>query len=42
MLSSEAINLRITELLKERNMSVYKLSYLAGISNLLVILDVVK
>lgn len=42
MLSSEAFNLRITELLKEHNMSVYKLSYLAGISNLLVILDVVK
>ena len=36
MLSSEAINLRITELLKERNMSVYKLSYLAGISNSII------
>lgn len=36
MLSSEAINLRITELLKERNISVYKLSYLAGISNSII------
>ena len=36
MLSSEAINLRITELLKERNLSVYKLSYLAGISNSII------
>lgn len=36
MTSSEAINLRITELLKERNMSVYKLSYLAGISNSII------
>lgn len=36
MLSSESINLRITELLKERNISVYKLSYLAGISNSII------
>ena len=36
MTSSEAINLRITELLKERNMSVYKLSYLTGISNSII------
>ncbi len=36
MLSSEAINLRITELLKERNISVYKLSYLASISNSII------
>ena len=36
MLSSEAINLRITELLKERNISVCKLSYLAGISNSII------
>lgn len=36
MLSSEAINLRITELLKERNLSAYKLSYLAGISNSII------
>ena len=36
MLSSEAINLRITELLKDHKMSVYKLSYLAGISNSII------
>ena len=36
MLSSEAINLRITELLKERDLSAYKLSYLAGISNSII------
>lgn len=36
MLSSEAINLRIAELLKEHNLSVYKLSYLAGISNSII------
>jgi hypothetical protein len=40
MTSSEAINLRITELLKERNMSVYKLSVFR--IQLLVILDVAK
>lgn len=40
MTSSEAINLRITELLKERNMSVYKL--LVFRIQLLVILDVAK
>lgn len=32
MLSTEAINLRLAELLKERNLTVYKLSYLSGIS----------
>lgn len=40
MTSSEAINLRITELLKERNISVYKLSVFR--IQLLVILDVAK
>jgi len=36
MLLSEAINLRIDELLKENNLTVYKLSYLAGISNSII------
>lgn len=40
MTSPEAINLRITELLKERNVSVYKLSVFR--IQLLVILDVAK
>ena len=40
MTSSEAINLRIIELLKERNMSVYKLSVFR--IQFLVILDVAK
>ena len=36
MLSSEAIMLRINKLLKEHNLTVYKLSYLAGISNSII------
>ena len=36
MLLSEAINLRIGELLKEHNLTVYKLSYRAGISNSII------
>ena len=36
MLISEAINLRIDELLKENKLTVYKLSYRAGISNSLI------
>jgi len=36
MLLSEAINLRINELLKEYNLTVYKLSYRAGISNSII------
>ena len=36
MLSSEAIMSRINELLKEHNLTVYKLSYLAGISNSII------
>ncbi len=36
MLLSEAINLRINELLKENNLTVYKLSYRAGISNSII------
>lgn len=36
MLISEAIRLRINELLKEHNLTVYKLSYLAGISNSII------
>lgn len=36
MLLSDAIILRLNELLKERNLSVYKLSYLAGISNSII------
>ncbi len=36
MLLSDAINLRLNELLKEHNLTVYKLSYLAGISNSII------
>lgn len=36
MLLSDAINLRINELLKEHNLTVYKLSYRAGISNSII------
>lgn len=36
MLLSDAINLRINELLKENNLTVYKLSYRAGISNSII------
>ena len=36
MLLSEAINIRINELLKEYNLSAYRLSYLAGISNSII------
>ena len=36
MLLSEAINLRINELLKKNNLTVYKLSYRAGISNSII------
>ncbi len=36
MLLSEAINLRINELLKKYNLTVYKLSYRAGISNSII------
>lgn len=36
MLLSEAINLRISELLKENNLTAYKLSYRAGISNSII------
>ena len=36
MLLSDAINLRISELLKEYKLSVYKLSYRAGISNSII------
>lgn len=36
MLLSEAINLRINELLKQNNLTVYKLSYKAGISNSII------
>ncbi len=36
MLLSEAINFRINELLKERGLSAYKLSYMAGISNSII------
>ena len=36
MLSSEAINLRINELLKQNNLTAYKLSYRAGISNSII------
>lgn len=36
MVVSEAINLRIKELLEEHNLSVYKLSYRAGISNSII------
>lgn len=36
MLLSDAINLRINELLKEHKLTVYKLSYRAGISNSII------
>lgn len=36
MLLTDAINLRISELLKEHNLTVYKLSYRAGISNSII------
>ena len=36
MILSEAINKRINELLDEQNMTAYKLSYLAGISNSII------
>ncbi len=36
MLLTNAINLRISELLKEHNLTVYKLSYRAGISNSII------
>ena len=36
MLLSDAINLRISELLKEHNLTAYKLSYRAGISNSII------
>jgi DNA-binding Xre family transcriptional regulator len=36
MLISDAINLRISELLKENNMTAYRLSYRAGISNSII------
>ncbi len=36
MLLSDAINLRISELLKEHKLTVYKLSYRAGISNSII------
>ena len=36
MILSEAIILRINELLKEHNLTVYKLSYRAGISNSII------
>ncbi|MBO5413097.1 MAG: helix-turn-helix transcriptional regulator [Clostridia bacterium] len=36
MLVSDAILLRINELLKEQNLTVYKLSYRAGISNSII------
>lgn len=36
MLISKAINLRINELLEQNNLTVYKLSYKAGISNSII------
>jgi DNA-binding Xre family transcriptional regulator len=36
MLISDAINLRISELLQEYNMTAYRLSYRAGISNSII------
>ena len=36
MLISQAIVLRINELLKQNNLTVYKLSYKAGISNSII------
>lgn len=36
MILSDAIRLRIDELLEENNLTAYKLSYLAGISNSII------
>lgn len=36
MLLSDAINLRIEELLRQNNLTAYKLSYKAGISNSII------
>ena len=36
MILTDAINLRIQELLTEKNMTAYKLSYRAGISNSII------
>ncbi len=36
MLISDAINFRIRELLRENNLTAYKLSYRAGISNSII------
>lgn len=36
MILSDAINFRIQELLKEHQLTAYKLSYLAGISNSII------
>ncbi len=36
MILTDAVNLRISELLKEYNLTVYKLSYRAGISNSII------
>ena len=36
MILSDAINQRIDELLSEQNLTAYKLSYLAGISNSII------
>ena len=36
MLLSDAINQRITELMKENNLTAYQLSYKAGISNSII------
>lgn len=36
MILSEAINLRINQLLRENNLTAYKLSYRAGISNSII------
>ena len=36
MLLSEAIDLRLNELLKQNNLTVYRLSYRAGISNSII------
>ena len=36
MILSDAINLRINELLKKNNLTAYRLSYLAGISNSII------
>ncbi len=36
MILNDAINLRIRELLEENNLTVYKLSYRAGISNSII------